>query len=656
MVSTTKSAILIAAVAMTTTLLNAQSNGFHLFSVHSVAELRKAIQSANELGGVNYVDVAPGVYYLAENALSRTELVIERGSLTIGGHRFHATRISGNYTGDRIFEVKKNAKLTLSDLILQGGTSPNVPLNSRMIPGDGGGIYNEGTLAALRCVLSGNWMGVSKIGGIPDMRSADGGAIYNAGNLSAIDCTFAGNGGGNLSFPATGGHGGAIYNSGLAILRRCTIDRNEASDGGFGTTAAGNGGGIYNSGRMLVDHCLVSDNICGSGVVNFLNDPLGGGPGGSGGGIFNAGRMVIDSTMLAGNSSGTGGNEFRYNGGNGGAGGGVANTGMLTITRTCVYENKTGAGASTIYNGTHCGNGGDGAGIFNEGELKASLSTIAYNFCGNGGSPTFLSVYPIEPVIPGTFVYGAVYYPLPPGPIPYPIPLPVPGPFTNLPPGYQPPTPATGGAGGNGGGIYNVGTFTAVSCTICSNVTGCGGPGVAEIGLAGSVVPVRGGSGGNGGDGGGVLNADNASITFTNTIIALNLALPGGAGGGATLGGGTIGSAGNAGVGADFRGTIVSGGFNLIGNADGGSVMAQSSDIIGNSASPTDPLFSPLTVFFNSVYGYSLETGSPAIDQGNSCGLKTDATGNKRVKDDPNVPNAPGGDGADIGAVEGKWL
>ena len=48
-----------------------------------------------------------------------------------------------------------------------------------------------------------------------------------------------------------------------------------------------------------------------------------------------------------------------------------------------------------------------------------------------------------------------------------------------------------------------------------------------------------------------------------------------------------------------------------------------------------------------------LRFDSPAIDAGHSGGLTTDQRGLPRPIDDPNTPNAEGGDGSDIGAYEG---
>jgi hypothetical protein len=44
--------------------------------------------------------------------------------------------------------------------------------------------------------------------------------------------------------------------------------------------------------------------------------------------------------------------------------------------------------------------------------------------------------------------------------------------------------------------------------------------------------------------------------------------------------------------------------------------------------------------------------GSPVLDRGKSFGLTTDQRGYLRPYDDPGLPNAVGGDGSDVGAVE----
>ena len=49
---------------------------------------------------------------------------------------------------------------------------------------------------------------------------------------------------------------------------------------------------------------------------------------------------------------------------------------------------------------------------------------------------------------------------------------------------------------------------------------------------------------------------------------------------------------------------------------------------------------------------HALRFDSPALDAGHSGGLTTDQRGLPRPIDDPNTPNAAGGDGSDIGAYE----
>jgi hypothetical protein len=160
---------------------------------------------------------------------------------------------------------------------------------------------------------------------------------------------------------------------------------------------------------------------------------------------------------------------------------------------------------------------------------------------------------------------------------------------------------------GSGGAISNSGTLMVRSCTIVDNFC---------IGI-----------------GGGVYNTGSAD--FGNTIVALNSA--------------------NATTNSDqdLSGSFVSSGFNLIGQGDGSSgfVNGVSADQVGSDASPLDPA-GYLVQLVPGTIVFMLDQGSPAIDQGNSFGTSTDQIGRRRPFDLTSVPNAAGGDGSDIGAVE----
>ena len=100
----------------------------------------------------------------------------------------------------------------------------------------------------------------------------------------------------------------------------------------------------------------------------------------------------------------------------------------------------------------------------------------------------------------------------------------------------------------------------------------------------------------------------------------------------------------------DVIGVVTSMGWNLIGITDGSSGWT-TNDFVGDSSSPLNPRIGPCQDNGGPVWTMCPITSSPARDQGKS-GLATDARGGRRIVDFPNIPNAPGGDGSDIGAVE----
>ena len=157
------------------------------------------------------------------------------------------------------------------------------------------------------------------------------------------------------------------------------------------------------------------------------------------------------------------------------------------------------------------------------------------------------------------------------------------------------------------------------------------------------------------GYGGGIyVDNEDATLNIYNSTIAGNTANAGG-GGIDHLSGGianirsTIVADNTGGTSPDLRGgAIVSGGYNLFETVTGASISGTTTNnIIG-----VDP---QLAVLGN--YGGPTQTkpplpGSPAIDKGNSFGLTTDQRGRARPIDIPSIPNATGGDGADIGSFE----
>ena len=161
----------------------------------------------------------------------------------------------------------------------------------------------------------------------------------------------------------------------------------------------------------------------------------------------------------------------------------------------------------------------------------------------------------------------------------------------------------------SGGGVYNEGTgnnlqsrLTVSSCTFSTNAALNGG-GIYNNGT----------------------NSGNAFVKVDNTILKTG-------GNGANLT--------NAGLGT----SISSNGYNLSSDPGGGFLTAATDQI------NTDPKLGLLQANGGGTQTMALLAGSPAQDKGNASG--TDERGITRPVDFAAIPNANGGNGADIGAVE----
>lgn len=186
----------------------------------------------------------------------------------------------------------------------------------------------------------------------------------------------------------------------------------------------------------------------------------------------------------------------------------------------------------------------------------------------------------------------------------------------------------------SGGGIYNNGgTITVTNSTVSGNSATDLGGGIAvnqgTVNITGGTV-----SNNSANTGGGVFNFfGGGTANVKNTII----------------GGNTAASE----SGHDVRNTFVSQGYNLIGKSDGstGFVNGANNDQVGTNDAPVNPMLGTLANNGGPTQTHALLSGSPAIDKGNSFGSTTDQRGFTRPVDTA-VGNAPGGNGADIGAFE----
>lgn len=284
-------------------------------------------------------------------------------------------------------------------------------------------------------------------------------------------------------------------------------------------------------------------------------------------------------------------------------GGGILNLGTVSINNSAVTGNYSSNG---------------GGGIYNSGPLWISGSTINNNssaYYGNGifndGSAAILTLI-------GSSVSGNSSY----------------------------------GAWRNGGIVNVVGRVTVTNSTVSGNSASscCGGAGGIFNWLGGATLTVVNSTiSGNTGRGyaGGILNSDGGVMTISNSTVFGNKDTGGGPGGVySDSGPGLKSSIVASNLPNDCGGpAIISLGYNIASDASCG--LTGTGDM--NS---TDPLLAPLANNGGLTQTHAFTSNlSPAIDAGNSFGYTTDQRGLSRPVDLA-TPNAPGGDGADIGAFE----
>lgn len=192
-----------------------------------------------------------------------------------------------------------------------------------------------------------------------------------------------------------------------------------------------------------------------------------------------------------------------------------------------------------------------------------------------------------------------------------------------------------------GGGISNNGTATITNCTISDNISSSFGGGI-YVEKSGTTNINNSTINGNSvtGNGGGIAIEDNSPNPISGVAIVKS----------------TIIAANSANIGKDVHGPFTSQGFNLISRTDFSTGFTQPTDLTGVEPIGIDPMLDPNGLQNNGgpTKTVALLCGSPAIDKGKADGLTTDQrdTGFPRVIDDAFIPNASGGDGADIGAFE----
>lgn len=602
--------------------------------------------------------------------LNPTELSINK-NLTITGPGASSLTIRGMSTS-RIFNIASATnEVSISGLTLAGG---------RANLAGGGAIYNAGQLNLTGCVFSDN---TAEEDNSASPILVGGGAIRNVANSTfrASQCTFTKNQA-NVGYGATAG--GAISSDVPVSLNGCTFSANVTNWSSYGD---GGGAALYlaapaSSAGSSILNCTFNDNLA------FLN----------GGAIYAPHQnLTIESCTFTNNtaSEGAGGaidvvgnatiraSTFKKNQAQGGGGGAIKITGNLSLLLSNFANNfcefgaggglslKSTSGLSMIDRCTFQGNnaaiedGDGGAMAVTGGEVNVSGSTFNDNISERWGAGVYVSGANV-------LLYQCTI------------------------------NRNTGGAGSAGrpaGGlvIANGGIVTLTQSTVADNASQFGaGAGIrvesGRIDISASTISGNVISAAPGVllDGGGIYVGPIGIASIVRSTIAQNRSSPGSGGailddGGSLLlngctvsgnsasesGGGivtrngavavienTIIAGNDAPIAPDFEGQAHSEGFNLIGKSDGSSGWIFS-DQRGTVKAPLNALLGPLANnggLFSDLVGpprtMSPLDSSPVIDAGKAFGQTTDERNSKRPVDFSTIPNASGGDGSDIGALE----
>jgi len=212
-----------------------------------------------------------------------------------------------------------------------------------------------------------------------------------------------------------------------------------------------------------------------------------------------------------------------------------------------------------------------------------------------------------------------------------------------------------------GGGLYDGGTTTISDSTLWHNSTGMQGGGVACVGCTLTITNSTLVDNTASTMGGGLANGDETqggSVTLRYTTIARNQADSGG--GVASIAGsgpptlttveGTVIALNTAYTShPDVDGAFDSQGYNLVGDATGGTGFTGTGDLAGDETNPIDPILGGHFDNGGETETITPRAGSPAIDAGGSAGCPAiDQRGYPRPRDG----DRNGSVVCDIGAVE----
>ena len=187
--------------------------------------------------------------------LSCIELKIDKGitidASSIGGMTIDADGKS------RVFNVTggtDDEPVELIGLTITGGRTY----------GDGGGIYNSGTLTLTNSTVSGNTASSSYY----SYYYSYGGGIYNGGTLTLTNSTVSGN---TASSSYYYSYGGGIFNGGTLTLTNSTVTGNTASSSSYYYSSSYGGGISNNWGISYFYNTIIAQNNAKEGTDLYYN-------------------------------------------------------------------------------------------------------------------------------------------------------------------------------------------------------------------------------------------------------------------------------------------------------------------------------------------------------------------------------------------------
>lgn len=251
--------------------------------VNGNRSLRAAINEANANVGNDIIELAPGTYTLSLNERFEDEGLSGdldiRETLTIRGKGARAsdTVIDANQV-DRIFHVFPDVVLILENLTILGGEAF-----------DGAGIFIEGSTTTSG--IAGNAAGVVRmtdVNVIDNEAYNQGGGIYNLGTVEAVRSSISRN--------IAGSRGGGVFNHGIVDLLNVTVSSN---------FAVSRGGGIYNEVQSSAINAAIQPVVAIAQLTSVNSTIAFNRAESAGGGLYQEGasRSVIGNTIIDQNTA-----------------------------------------------------------------------------------------------------------------------------------------------------------------------------------------------------------------------------------------------------------------------------------------------------------------------------------------------------------------